>query len=284
MNTLALTIFKLSGICPFNIKKKKIDFSQSYYKYSAAINVSLSLASMFRFLLYWNAPVKINSSRYIYETMTKLEPFLEMTQVALWGVLLFRRHSLKHLKKYFRLLHERSTERANRLFIIANALNVCQLLVLSKLACNVLYLVPFLRKLDGFVSIPQTTFRSWHLLQMYVTMFIINSNLKVLVKELMTKDSDWTYKNLIKILDLYAVFVKLFTPLLKLCIFHLFYELLQSMKRLEDAFLDPEDVYFRNFDGIIVFWNLFHLPVIFVIIHEGEVYQKMVNFYFYLTT
>lgn len=278
MNTFSLKSFHLNGIWLFQIERYKIFCLLNWHYWSTIITSILLIVSGVRCQYYLNINLEPNSSGYIFNFLAKSEPLVTITELMLSSTILYQR---KKLENMVRTVIDLSSSETKRSAIVVIVVNLMMLVTLYKFTLNLVSseIVRITTKLDAVACCVQITIRTCHLLFIAVTLFVINFNLEKW-KKMFTEaknDVDQSYHNLIKISELYSTFSDLFYFLMNINVVHCFYGFLLGLKRIEDALYRSADDYQEKYDGIIILLNLFHLPMILLICHAGQIFQEKVT-------
>lgn len=251
---------------------------QNWHYWSSFVTSMILIISAIRCQYYYNIVITPNNSGYIFNFLAKCEPMVTISEYIYFGVILCQKKKVEKLVQNVVLL---STRQIKRIMFVVVFLTILMLFYLYKMVFKLLCTdsVRYQVKLDSVVYGIQITVRACHLLFIAVMLFVINFGLSSWRKEFAHTKHEIrdSYKELIHISDLYNGFSNLFYYVMKINVVHCFYGVLCGMKRIEDALKRAPDDIYGKYDGIIIYLNLFHFPMILIICHAGEVFKEQVK-------
>lgn len=242
------------------------------------ITTILIIISAFRCQYYFNFYIKPNSIDFITNFLARSDPLIAITELVLSSVILYRREKFEDL---IRTVLDLSTKETKQSAMVVACVNVVMLFAFFKYSLN-LWLnnrALLTMKLDCIVCCLNITMRTASLMFIVAILFVINFNLEKWKEELVQSKNNLSkkYQNLLRNLELYNKFSETFYFLMIISLLHCFYGLLLGLKRSKDALRRSADDIQGQFDDIIIFFNFFHLPMILLICHEGQIFQEKVT-------
>lgn len=278
MQSFVFKLFQLFGVFPFKIKIKKIRFSKVFYMWSILITSLFTLISIKRCSYYTNS---INKYNYMFTMLVNYEPFLGLTEICLSTIPIY--FSLKLLKKYIQSLVNLSSSNArNKKVMTVVVLIIFEWCVLVRLMQIVYYPTceTTVEKIDGILDAIQSIFRSAHLLHFYVALNGMVEHMKVVERDVENVKLDKVFDEASKVLEAYEKLGKAYQFFVRFVCLEVFYDTLTGVKKLEDFLIDHYGVIedeSQDFDAFIVFWWLFHVPLLMMVIHEGHLFHEKVK-------
>lgn len=272
------TLPRLNRVCWSLINRQRTLIIQHWW---LLITSTLIVISGFRCRYYFNFRIKPNSIDFISNSLAKSDPLITITELVFLSFVLYRRKKLEKVVRTLNCLNC-SKIRVERSKIVVCCFNLVMLLAFFKYSLNlwVSDRVFLAMKLDCAVCCLSLTIRTTYLTFVFMTFFIVNSNLDEWMKEF-RRLKNRTSKNREKLmtnLDQYNVLSDTFYFLMEISTLHCFYGLLLGLKRIKDALVrDEDDLNGGLVDDIIIFFNFFHLPIILLVCHAGQNFQEKVK-------
>lgn len=275
MNPLSLKIKSFNPLIGISIKKHKTIILQNWHYWSTIITSILLIVSALRCQYYYNIQLEPNSIGYIFNFLAKSEPLVTITELLLSSGILYQRKKVQNLVK---TVVDLSTSETNRHAFVVFVFNVIMLVTLQTFVFCLCARddVRAQVKIDSVVYDVQITIRTAHLLFVTLCLTVINFNLEKW-KEEFARNDERSYQKLINVSEFYSTFSDLFYFLMKINIVHCFYGVLLGLKRIEDTLQRSPDDYHAKFDSIIIYLNLYDLPMILIICHAGQIFQEKIQ-------
>lgn len=295
MSPFLFLLLQFFGIFPFKITtKREILYSKSWHSWSVFMNLSVIFVSCGRTLLFWNMhpeqDPEFEHLQCIYSSLVRFEPVIILTRIILLIAPVFSRSLFSMYKIYVQEFVKASTSETNEL---TNKVTIVTLVFICSLN-TAAYIIfkPLIRDwfefLDFVTGMIQSTYSSIHFIHVYIALHVINFNLKKIEREIQGLRSRSNYYKIFirkKILEgvdenlrMYNSFSRIFHFCVKMITFEVFYEALLGIKSIEDIVYSLKT---RDFDvwlGITaVVFHLYGSPVLFLLIHQGHLFQAKVK-------
>lgn len=290
MGRFPFLLLQIFGIFPFKItNQNKTLYSKFLHIWSVFFNTSVIFASLMRTFLIVDESFYTGS---VYSFLFKYESHFVLIGITMESSPTFLRNLLNLLKIYVQTIVKGTSSETN--FEANKAAIVILIYICIHVICVQTFLSPLKSDWASFlnlwISVAQSIYNLMHFLHFYIVLYIINYNLKeiekkikilgirpdryrILVKERILKSLDQNLK-------IYKYFSKIFYLFVEMIICQVFYDTVVALKFIEDIMCSK--IFTIGPEIVMTIWHLYGTPLLFIVIHQGHIFQERVNDVFVL--
>lgn len=280
MYYLLFKIFQFFGVFPFKIENNKIKVSKLLFKWSILITSSLLLISIHR-CIFFNA-LSTKKYNYIFTILVKYEPFWVLTGIFLSSIptYFFQSRLKKYIQSFFNL--SLALNGKNKRMIAVLIIIIFQWCVYIAMMHVIFF--PTMKsmeaKYEAIVATIQLIFRTLHLLHFYVGLNTMVENVKLIERSMENGHLIHVFDEFCKVMKVYGQLRKLYQISMRFILLEVFYDAITGVKRLDDYLFYHYGVqHDGDREAVIVYWCMFHVPLLILVLHEGHLFHQKV-FYF----
>lgn len=209
------------------------------------------------------------------------EPFVSLMEICLSTIPIY--FSRKLLREYIQnvlKLTPSPNETNTKIIamIIASIIYCCVLINLILFSFYPTYEIT-IDKIVGIFALIQSIFKYVHLLHFYVALDGMVEHLTNVEKDLEAGKLDMGFERFYDAFETYEQLGSFYQILMKLLFFAVFYDALTGVKQLEDfLFTRHELCYEGHREAVIIFWCWFHVPLLMLVLHKGQLFHEKVFF------
>lgn len=276
MDKVPFQTFAVVGIFPFKILPlNNIKISKKSHIWSLALFIIVILISIYRSYYYFNWDPDDN---YLDKVLTQLEPNIALFRILLTFLTVIQGKSIKRLKSSMKLLLESSSKHSNDTQMKVFVCTSIPLAVLFySVFCHEYAHGDKMIKTDVIINLVQDVLRSMVLIQLCVFFSIILCSVTTIEKRLKVNYSRISLKQCVKMVSAYSKLSKIYSPLISMVLVECSFDVILGLRCAVDFLINQlkHTSYLQN-QVVLIFWYLFHIPLLFFLIHLGDIYQRKV--------
>lgn len=277
MHRFPFALFRFFGILPFNITKTSVHLSKPWHIWSLISASILICISLVRSVLLLSKA----SYGLVFTTLGKIEPFWAAAETIIWATPLL---STKNLKNYLLtiLKLKKSTKSGTNKMLGVVIFILFEWCVVTKMTVRVIDS----NLLDEYhtvalIALIQTYYRSATLLHFYVVFHRMIEHLNYIKNNTKNWKINRIFDEYEKVLKSYKKLGKIYEILFRCILLRVFFDCIVVLKRIEDFFIhDLRIDETLEVDVLCFFWYSFHVPLLMLVVHKGQVYHQKVHFLF----